>query len=146
MRIIMGRDGVQRPVAMPFVKFFNYGESNNAEIDWSHPVLVMDKGELGAVSPHSCLAVLLLGADWKRTTSSLPQTQSMAACPRSTDIKANGTSRRLAGLMVLGTGVKACTLNDSSHPRDASEPCTAQASLIRRGSCSGSCSGRFGNP
>lgn len=35
----------QRPVAMPFLKFFNYGESNGADVDWSRPVRVMDKGK-----------------------------------------------------------------------------------------------------
>ena len=29
---------------MPFLKFFNYGESNGADVDWSKPVRVMDKG------------------------------------------------------------------------------------------------------
>jgi hypothetical protein len=35
---------VKRPVAMPFLKFFNHGESNGADLDWSKPVRVMDKG------------------------------------------------------------------------------------------------------
>ncbi|ELR24512.1 RNA ligase (ATP), putative [Acanthamoeba castellanii str. Neff] len=64
--LIVDKDDDWRPVAMPFLKFFNYGESNGADVDWSKPVRVMDKVD-GSLS-----TLYYYKGDWHVSSSGRP--------------------------------------------------------------------------
>jgi hypothetical protein len=91
---------------MPFLKFFNYGESNGADVDWSKPVRVMDKGVCATqhvislfsfCSHQSALGSPFVCLRWA------PIVQSTAAYPRCTTTRATGTFLRRADPMAAGT-------------------------------------------